>query len=206
MEHPSKGTGVEGIVRRNPSDGSVTVQGRFTALGATPMRIHWIAAAPVTRGISFAGSGQPYPNKTIAYENSPNQGDFETTDGSFTIQMKGIPAGYYSGLGSVFVPPLVEFYAESKASPHKAAVASLVINETAAPYRWLNGAPTTQRPDPNTERSTGRAMYYFGREELPLFNNQEALLRARAYPGDMVARGWPEAEDARPWTTTPAPA
>ncbi len=206
MEHPSNGNGVDGVVRRNPSDGSVSIQGRFTALGATPMQVKWVAAAPLTRGISFAGSGQPYPNKEIALENSPNQGEFETTDGSFSIQMKDIPAGYYSGLGSVYVPPLVEFYAVSKASPQKRATGLLQINETAAPYRWLNGSPATQRPDPNTERSTGRSMYYYGREELPIFNNQEALLRARAYPGDMAARGWPEAEDSRPWVTIPAPA
>jgi hypothetical protein len=206
MEHPSSGQGVEATVRRNPSDRSVTIQGRITALGAAPMTVEWSAAAPTTRGIGFAGAGQPYPSRAIAFENSPNSGRFESIDGSFTLQMKDIPAGYYSGLGSVYVPPLVEFIAKSTASPQKVATAVLWINDTAAPYRWLGGAPATLRPEPNTEKSTGRAMYYFGREELPLFENQEALLRAKAYPGDMTARGWPEPEDAKPWTHTPAPA
>ncbi len=206
MEHPSQGQGVEAVVRRNPSDRSVTVEGRITALGMTPMTVEWIAAAPVTRGISFAGSGQPYPSKTIALENTPNKGTFQTSTGAFTLQMKDIPAGYYSGLGSIYVPPLIEFTAKSVASPQKVASAVLWINDTAAPYRWLGGAPATMRPEPNTENSTGRSMYYFGREELPLFENQEALLRARGYPGDMTARGWPEPEDAKPWTHIPAPA
>lgn len=206
MEHASTGQGVEATIRRNPGDGSVTIHGRISAMGATPMSVEWKAAAPVTRGIGFAGSGQPYPNRDIAYENTPNAGIFETTDGSFTIHMKGIPAGYYSGLGSVYVPPLVEFVAKSKASPQKIATANLWINDTAAPYRWLGGSPATLHPEPNTDSSTGRAMYYYGREELPLFENQEALLRAKAYPGDMTARGWPEPEDAKPWTHTPAPA
>lgn len=206
MEHPSSGQGVNAVIRRNPSDGTVTVTGSFTALGATPQTIHWMAAAPVTRGISFAGSGQPYPSKDIAMENTPHQGVIESNDGSFQITLKDIPAGYYSGLGSVYIPPVIEFESESKAAPMKKAVATLWINDTAAPYRWLGGSPATQRLAANTPDSTGRAMYYFGREELPLFDNQEALLRAKAYPGDMSARGWPEPEDARPWTHTPAPA
>jgi hypothetical protein len=206
MEHPSSGQGVNAVVRRNPSDGTVTVTGSFTALGATPQTIHWMAAAPVTRGISFAGSGQPYPSKDIAMENTPHQGVIESNDGSFQITLKDIPAGYYSGLGSIYIPPVIEFESESKASPVKKAVATLWINDTAAPYRWLGGSPATQRLTANTPDSTGRAMYYFGREELPLFDNQEALLRAKAYPGDMSARGWPEPEDAKPWTHTPAPA
>jgi hypothetical protein len=206
MEHPSNGNGVNAVVRRNPSDGSVSVMGRFTALGATPQTLTWKAAAPVTRGIGFAGSGQPYPNKEIAMEGTPNQGVIETTDGTFNIQLKGIPAGYYSNLGSIYIPPLIEFSSQSKASPTKKAVATLWINDTAAPYRWLGGSPATQRPQENTPDSNGRSMYFFGREQLPLFDNQEALLRARAYPGDMTARGWPEPDDAKPWARIPAPA
>ncbi len=206
MEHSSKGTNVEAVVRRNPSDGTVSVTGRFIGLGASPQRIEWKAAAPVTRGIGFAGSGQPYPNKQIAFENTPNQGVVDSIDGSFQFQMKDIPAGYYSGLGATYIPPIVEFESTSTATPIKKASGILWINDTAAPYRWLNGAPATLRPNENTPDSTGRSMYYFGRENLPLFENQEALLRARAYPSDMSARGWPEPDDAKPWLYTPAPA
>lgn len=206
MEHASNGQGVDAVVRRNPGDRSVQITGRITALGSAPMVVEWKAAAPVTRGIGFAGSGQPYPSRDIAFENSPNTGRFESFDGSFTIRMKDIPAGYYSGLGSIYVPPMVEFIAKSKASPQQVATALLWINDTAAPYRWIAGSPATLRPEANTDDSTGRAMYYFGREQLPLFENQEALLRAKAYPGDMTARGWPEAEDAKPWMRVPAPA
>jgi hypothetical protein len=206
MEHLSRGQGVEGVVRRNPGDGSVTVQGRFTALGAGPIQLTWRAAAPVTRGISFAGSGQPYPNREIAFENTPHTGQLTTIDGSFDITLQDIPAGFYSGLGSVYVPPMIEFVGQSVRSPVQKALATLWITDTAAPYRWTSGAPPTMKPEENTDLSTGRSMYYSGREQLPLFENQEALLRARAYPGDMAARGWPEADDAKPWLYTPAPA
>ncbi len=81
MEHPSIGTGVEGAVRRNPSDGSVVITGRVTGLGTAPQKIIWIAAAPVTRGIGFMGSGQPYPNRDIALGDTPNRGSVESPDG-----------------------------------------------------------------------------------------------------------------------------
>jgi hypothetical protein len=204
MEHPSTGTGVEAVVKRNPSDGSVTVTGRITGLGSLTQQITWRAAAPTTRGIGFAGSGQPYPNKEIAYENTPNQGVIDSADGSFVLQLKGIPAGYYSGLGSIYVPPMVEFH--SLANGNKTYHTTLWINDTAAPYRWLGGAPATMRPEIDTPDSTGRAMYYYGREQMPLFDNQEAQLRAKAYPGDMTGRGWPEADDAKPWSQVIPPA
>ena len=203
MEHPSSGNGVEGVVRRNPNDNSVTVTGRITGLGFEPIIILWKAANPPTRGIGFAGAGLPYPNKDIAYENTPNQGRIESNDGSFTIVLKGIPSGYFSGLGSIYIPPLIEFI--SRSSSGKTFQSTLWINDTAAPYRWTSGGPATLRPERDTEDSTGRAMYYYGREQLPLFDNQEAQLRAKGYPAEMVEKGWPNAEDAKPWTRVPPP-
>lgn len=203
MEHPSSGNGIDAVVRRNPNDSSVTVTGRIHGLGAMPQTIVWKGASPVTRGIGFAGAGLPYPNKDIAYENTPNQGKIDSSDGTFSIQLKGIPSGYFSGLGSIYVPPMIEFYSET--TEGNKYFTTLWINDTAAPYRWTSGAPATLRPESDTEKSTGRAMYYYGREQLPLFDNQEAQLRAKGYPGDMVMKGWPSAEDAKPWAHVPPP-
>ena len=204
MEHPSTGTGVEGVIRRNPSNRSVTIQGRVTGLGFMPQRIAWIAAAPVTRGIGFSGSGQPYPSREIALEGTPNRGIVDSPDGTFSIQLVDIPAGYFSGLGSVYVPPMVEFLSTTKDG--KRLHTSLWINDTAAPYRWISGAPATLRPEAPEEDSIGRAMYYLGREQMPLFDNQEAQLRAKGYPGEMTGRGWPQPVDAHPWKSMPPPA
>jgi hypothetical protein len=207
MEHTSTGKHIQARLTRNPTDGSVTVDGQITLFDEhTPILIEWIAAAPTTRGISFAGSGQPYPNRHIAFEGTPNKGSYESPDGSFHIRLVDIPAGYYSGLGSVYVPPCIEFTVTNRAVPTQKAKTLLFVTDTAAPYRWLNGSPATMKHDPNTGESTGRAMYYAGREDFPIPDSQEALLRAKAYPSDMTARGWPEADDAKPWSTTPAPA
>ncbi len=207
MEHSTNGQGVSATVRRDPATGAVRVEGRLTVLGAPqPQTIEWIAAAPVTCGISFSGSGQPYPNKHIAFEGTPNKGQQKSQDGSFSFTLPGIPAGYYSGLGAMYIPPTIEFYTTSAVDPTLKAKALLAITETAAPFRWLGGAPPTLVVQENTPTSTGRAMYYAGRETIPVFSNQEALLRAKAYPGDMTARGWPEADDMQPWSNIPAPA
>jgi len=223
MEHPSIGDGVEAVVRRNPSDGSVSVVGRVLGLGSAPQTIYWIGAAPVTRGIGFSGSGQPYPSREIAMEGTPHRGIVESIDGSFSIKLVGIPAGYFSGLGSVYVPPVVEFTSITKPVPvapnapatatatatagtQKRFHASLWINDTAAPYRWISGAPATLRAEAPDPESMGRAMYYFGREQMPLFDNQEAQLRAKGYPGEKTARGWPDASDKKPWEHVVPPA
>jgi len=203
MEHSVSGDGVQGTVTRNPVDGSVLVKGQILGLGPVQQKIIYIAAAPVTRGIGFAGSGQPYPSKEIAYSNTPNTGAIDSMDGSFTIQLKGIPAGYFSGLGSIYIPPCIDF--TSFTPEGKTYHTTLMINETAAPWRWGSGSPATMPPEIDTPDSTGRAMYYFGRESLPLFNNQEAQLRARGYPGEMTSRGWPEPDDAHPWAHASPP-
>jgi hypothetical protein len=204
MEQTSTGNGISGVIHRNHRDGTVRIQGRITALGSVAQTIQWIAAAPVTRGISYAGSGMPYPNKDIAFSKTPNAGTVQSVDGSFDIQLIDIPAGYYVGLGSVYVPPTVEF--TSRTPDGKQFQTVLWINDTAAPFRWVAGSPATMRPEMNTETHTGRAMYYSGRETLPLFQNQEAILRTRGYPGDMAARGIPEADDSQPWSRVVAPA
>jgi len=203
MEHSTSGNGIQAIVRRNPVNGDVTVVGNITGLGTVPQKIIFIAAAPTTRGIGFAGSGQPYPSKEIAYSNTPNTGSVVSPDGSFSIQLKGIPAGYFTGLGSIYIPPSVEFH--SFTADKRTFYTTLLINETAAPWRWASGAPAPMKPVADTPDSTGRAMYYIGRETLPLFKNQEAELRARGYPGEMTARGWPEAVDAHPWAHASPP-
>jgi len=207
MEHPSQGDGVEAVVKRNAGNGSVSVNGRITALGTIPQTIRWMAAAPTTRGIGFNGSGQPYPNKEIAYSNTPHSGEVKSNDGSFQLMLKDIPAGYFTGLGSIYVPPVIEFesVANHLGKPQRFHT-YLWITDTAAPYRWISGSPATLRPEVAAPGAIGRAMYYIGRETMPLFDNQEAQLRAKGYEGDMTERGWPSADDAHPFAHVPPPA
>jgi hypothetical protein len=49
-------------------------------------------------------------------------------------------------------------------------------------------------------------MYYNGREDLGLFQNQEALLRYKGYPSDEAYNQLPDTVDKYPWVNTPSPA
>ena len=78
---------------------------KCVAEGASLIK-YW-AAAPNTCTYSVVGSGLPFPNEEVAYENTPNKGEIKPNrNGEFEILLK-YPAGYYIGQGEVYVPPHV---------------------------------------------------------------------------------------------------
>lgn len=62
----------------------------FTINGQTNpnQTIHYLATNPLWRNYSYAGSGLPYPNPAVAYDQTPNRG-FVLTDqsGYFIIKL-----------------------------------------------------------------------------------------------------------------------
>ena len=80
---------------------------------------------------------------------------------------------------------------------------TFVNNATIAGQKTTFMAKSAQLPG----SSTGVVpMYYFGREELGLFQNQEAQLRFKGYPSLQAAEQLPDNVDADPWTNSVAPA
>ena len=161
------GNGVNATMTHNDTTGRVTLQGRILAKEAQPMKIKWRAAAPATRGLGSRGAFQPYPNRHMAFDGTPNVGQTQSRDGTFTIELQGMPAGYYSGLGAMYVPPTVELYITGDAD--KQTIKLLLALEE-----------PTMLPVANTSESTGRAMYYADKVGGPIFLTQEARLRAQA--------------------------
>ena len=70
--------------------------------------IEYWAANPIWRNYSYNGSGLPYPNPDVAYENTPNQGTIRSVDGRFTITVVH-PSEYYVMLGKKLLKPHVHF-------------------------------------------------------------------------------------------------
>lgn len=66
--------------------------------------ISYLAAAPATHVTSFSGSGLPYPNKEIAYMNTPNKGIVKLELRKFVINLL-MPNTYYTQLGNNIVEP-----------------------------------------------------------------------------------------------------
>ena len=149
--------------------GDLVVQGKLKSNMPTSKLFFW-AAAPPTYGTSFSGSGMPYPDPLTAYDRTPNKGVLEVLNGNFTINMK-YPNAYYIGLGSVHVPPHINFKICEEGKED--AYFSIQIDD-GVPFRMLTyPAPPTQKPRTS-------AMFYC--EPGKGARTQESILRVSAYP------------------------
>lgn len=196
-----QGEQVSAEVRRATS-GAVEIAGAIHRFVGKRQLIRWIAPNKPTRGIGFNGSGLPFATYDQAFENTPYQGVIQSRDGSFSILLTDLPNAFYTSLGSTYVPPVLMLETMSDEGKFKT---HLFLSPVAVPFRWIAGAPPGPRVSPS-EDDNGRAMYYTGRETLPLFKNQEALLRTRGYPADNASQGLPDHVDMYPWLNTPSPA
>ena len=199
------GDGVQAEVTRD-SSGRVYVKGMLTKYAGARQIIRWIAPQKPTRGIGFNGSGLPYHDADQAFEGTPNRGEIDSPNGSFSIAMETLPNAYYTGLGSTYVPPVViletNVMGEEETKNYRAHV---FLSPIGIPFRWISGSPPGPRVEPRQDE-VGRAMFYNGREDLGLFQNQEALLRYRGYPADEVYNQLPDTIDKYPWVNTPSSA
>jgi len=149
--------------------GDLIVQGKLKSPSPNSKLFFW-AAAPPTYGTSFSGSGMPYPNPETAYDRTPNKGVLEVIDGNFTINMK-YPNAYYIGLGSVHVPPHINF---KICEDNKQDEYFSVQIDDGVPFRMLTyPAPPTQKP------RTSPMFYYEPEKDA---RTQESILLASAYP------------------------
>lgn len=82
------------------------VKGSYT--GGDRPTLYFYAASPSNYIQSFAGSGLPYPNPEIAYENTPNRKVVNMNDpnsmNQFDIEFY-FPNAYYHEQGRIYVPP-----------------------------------------------------------------------------------------------------
>lgn len=153
--------------------GDLVVKGKINTNSPQTTLYFW-ASAPPTNGISFAGSGMPYPNALVAYDRTPNKGVINVVNGTFNFTMK-YPNAYYIGLGSLYIPPHINF---KVCEPDKADSYFSVQVDDGIPYRLLTyPAPPTKKPRTN-------AMFYYEPEKGA--RSQEAILRVSAFPDTNV--------------------
>lgn len=202
-QRKTRGNGVEATVMRNEA-GNVMIMGYLSAFSGSQQSIRYIAPKGIHRSMSFSGSGLPYHNADQAFEGTENKGSVVSPDGSFTIELPTFPSAYYTGLGSTYVPPVL-MLESTTAGGNQVFKTHLFLSPEGVPYRWTAGSPPGPRPAP-TDGQIGRSMYYAGREELPLFQNQEMLCRYKGFPADEAAFALPGRLDANPWDDTPSPA
>jgi hypothetical protein len=131
-------------------------------------KIRYIAACPAEHLTNYSGSGLPYSSPAQAFENTPNQGTVEVTNGKFRIPLR-FPNSYYMNLGTDIVPPTV--FLTYTTSEGKEIHDSIVISE-GIPYRTLT------YPDKRKEQ---QQMFYKDGWAMPV-RTQEQILRQSQYP------------------------
>lgn len=173
---------VDSNIGKNYKDsGQVRVQGQIKNAQPNSKIIFWAANPPDYR-TSYSGSALPYPNHDMAYESSPSSGVVDVqSNGRFEINLR-YPSGYYSGLGTVYVKPHVQFVVKN--GNQISALQKIKIGE-GIPFRLLTYPPipeTAPRCSPD---------FYRGAESLPV-RTQEFILRDSSYPAknQMPANFW----------------
>tara|TARA_B100000575_G_scaffold294356_1_gene309755 strand:+ start:6659 stop:7240 length:582 start_codon:yes stop_codon:yes gene_type:complete len=166
-----KNLNCEGIVL-DSGDGEYIVKGyTFSGNKSNTTVMYW-AANPPTYTTSFSGSGLPYPNPDIAFENTPNRGAVKTNDGSFEFRVR-YPNSFYVGLGSKYVEPNV--YIKICNGEKNNKIHTITLGH-GIPFRMMTYPPTT----PNVRPRNGPE-FYAGRDKLP-HRTQEQILRDSGYP------------------------
>lgn len=149
----------------------ISVNGVIKSLNDNPKILYW-ASNPPTNGGSFSGSGLPYPNPEVAYENTPNSGSLIAVNKRFSFELE-MPNAYYIGLGSLYVPP--HFHIKVFDTDSSSRYTTVKIND-GIPFRTLtHPAPPTQHP------RNGAMFYHTPEQEI---RSQEQILRDNAYPSE----------------------
>ena len=67
-------------------------------------KISYYSANPPDYRHSFTGSGLPFPNPEIAFDNTPNKGVVESVNGEFQIKLY-FPNSFYTSLEKIYTQP-----------------------------------------------------------------------------------------------------
>jgi len=151
-------------------NGEFIVKGKLQS-NINNSKLLYYSPNPPTYCTSYSGSGLPYPNPLIAFDNTPNKGAVITgNNGEFQFRVR-YPNSYYAGLGTVYVPPHVYVKVCGQKKVHTIKLGDGI------PFRMLS-----YPPPPNSAPRRGPMFYGTkGRNILPP-RTQERILRDSGYP------------------------
>jgi hypothetical protein len=142
--------------------------------------IKYIASNPPTYNSNFSGSGLPYPNSDVAFENTPNKGIVKVENGKFNIIIK-YPNSYYENMGSLYIPPQIKLVAVNKDNKDLSIVEIINLGE-GIPFRTLTWP---------VQRDWNKGSLFYKVDGLPVRTQNQILLDS-AYPlvNKMPANFW----------------
>ena len=74
--------------RNNVENPNYLLTGTVPSSASMNTTVNFWAASPPDRMTTFAGSGLPFANPEMAFENTPNKGAVRAVDGSFEIRLQ----------------------------------------------------------------------------------------------------------------------
>ena len=114
---------------------SFSVSGNINHYNGEKLFVKYTAPNSPTYSTSFAGSGLPYPNEDIAFENTPNRGVVKVVNGTFEILLK-YPNSYYINMGTIYIPPHVKLVLFNDKNKQIGDIKNIELGE-GIPFRTL---------------------------------------------------------------------
>ena len=157
-------------IKRNNDNYVLLITGDVIDENNEEYYIKYTAATPPTYSSNFSGSGMPFPNEDIAYDDTPNKGIAQVINGKFSFTIK-YPNSYYINMGTIYVEPHVKILLVNK--DNKSIGESQVINlGQGIPFRTLTW--------PN-QRNWNDGPLFYNNKNLPVRTQYQILLDS-AYP------------------------
>tara|TARA_B100001094_G_C18171016_1_gene795082 strand:+ start:1377 stop:1922 length:546 start_codon:yes stop_codon:yes gene_type:complete len=152
------------------NNNSITIYGKIYIENGSVLEYY--AANPPNYLHSYTGSGLPFPNSQIAYQNSTNYGKINIKNNTYSFTIK-FPNAFYCGLGSKYVEPhVIVRITNTNGNTFKPIFIKL---NNGLPYRTLT------HPPPPESWPRINSLFYYGRDSLPV-RSQEQILRDSSYP------------------------
>lgn len=136
--------------------------------------IKYNGANPPNYNSTFSGSGLPFPNEDIAFENTPNRGVAEIVNGDFKFVIK-YPNSYYTNMGTIYIPPQVRMVIVDKDNKELSKILTLNLGE-GIPFRTLTWPK---------QRNWNEGSLFYNNQTLPVRSQYQILLDS-AYPSKNV--------------------
>ena len=150
-------------------NGNILVKGDLKITKPNVKIVYW-AANPPEFNNSFSGSGLPFYSPDHAFSNMINAGSINADVYSFSFKLF-YPNSYYTGLGSVYVPPQVYI-----------KICDPDVNSNVQVVNLGNGIPfrTLTYPSPPSKNHRNTPLFYTNKKLT--VRSQEQILRDSAYP------------------------
>lgn len=120
---------------RSVENPNYLLKGTVPASASGNTTVNFWAASPPDRMTTFAGSGLPFANPEMAFENTPNKGAVKAANGAFEIRLQ-FPNSFYVNMGKTLLPPHVLL----KFCEPQSEIKAIIIGES-IPHRSLTSLP-----------------------------------------------------------------